>query len=89
LNVAGIAILLQSALILQPTHTPGQKYTGTITHSILNGAVLALMGSALVVIVVNKLNHHGQCSAPSVWFILASDVNVQAPTSSLRMPSSA
>jgi hypothetical protein len=59
LNVIGVAILLQSTLILQPTHTPEQKRTGAIAHSVLNGAAAAFLYAAFVVIVVNKLNHKG------------------------------
>jgi capsule polysaccharide modification protein KpsS len=65
LNVIGVAILLQSTLILQPTHTPEQKRTGAITHSVLNGAAAAFLYAAFVVIVVNKLNHKGTHALPT------------------------
>ncbi|KAK7696429.1 hypothetical protein QCA50_001086 [Cerrena zonata] len=59
LNAIGVLLLLESTLLLQPTHTPKQKHTGAIVHSILNGTAFILMYSAFVVIFVNKLNHHG------------------------------
>lgn len=60
LNTLGIAVLLQSALILQPTRTAAQKRLGTLVHATLNAIALTLMYAALAVIVANKLNHNGK-----------------------------
>ncbi|KAF2088692.1 hypothetical protein K490DRAFT_64731 [Saccharata proteae CBS 121410] len=54
LNSAGLVFITQGALILQPTHTPAQKKSGTYAHAAFNDlGVLALIGG-LVVIEVNK-----------------------------------
>lgn len=59
LNSAGILFLLQSILILQPTHTPEQKRSGTIVHaSFISLAMSALLGG-LIVIEYNKFSHKG------------------------------
>jgi hypothetical protein len=58
--VLGVAVLLQSALLLQPTHTAEQKRTGAIVHSILNGFAAAFFYAALIAIFVNKFNHNGK-----------------------------
>lgn len=44
--------------MLQPTHTPGQKRIGGVTHGILNGLALACFTTAVLIIIVNKNNHH-------------------------------
>ncbi|KAI9811029.1 MAG: hypothetical protein M1826_003330 [Phylliscum demangeonii] len=60
LNSAGLLLVTQGILVLQPTHTPSQKYIGTHIHSILNNVgVLALIGG-LVVIEYNKISHNGE-----------------------------
>jgi len=59
LNSAGILLTTQAILILQPTHSPSQKRTGTNIHSVLNGtSVLALL-AGLIVIEYNKIAHSG------------------------------
>ncbi|CAL1701746.1 unnamed protein product [Somion occarium] len=60
LNSLGVALLLESTLLLQPTQTPKQKRKGAIMHSILNSTAFVLMYSAFVVMVVNKLHHGGK-----------------------------
>ncbi|MCJ1470527.1 hypothetical protein MMC07_009173 [Pseudocyphellaria aurata] len=58
-NLAGLFLNTQAILILQPTHTLGQKRKGTNIHAILNGiGVLAYIGG-LVVIEYNKFAHNG------------------------------
>lgn len=59
LNSAGILVLTQSILILQPTHTAGQKRQGTIVHAWLNNFGLDFLVAGLIVIQVNKFNHNG------------------------------
>ncbi|KAK6512665.1 hypothetical protein TWF506_008841 [Arthrobotrys conoides] len=54
-NSVGILLLFEAVLLLQPTHTPGQKVRGAIVHSILTGASLVLLIGAGVAIVVNKI----------------------------------
>ncbi|KAH8105370.1 eukaryotic cytochrome b561-domain-containing protein [Cristinia sonorae] len=54
LNSLGIALLLESTLMLQPTSTPTQKRKGAIVHSVLNGTAFLLMYTSFVIIVVNK-----------------------------------
>jgi len=59
LNSASILFLVQSILILQPTHTPVQKRHGTITHFTLNNLSIDLLIAGLVVIEYNKFAHNG------------------------------
>jgi len=59
LNSVGVALLLESALLLQPTHTQKQKRYGAIVHSALNGTAFVLMYAALIVIILSKVQHHG------------------------------
>ncbi|PMD61896.1 uncharacterized protein K444DRAFT_558573 [Hyaloscypha bicolor E] len=59
LNSAGILVLTQSILVLQPTHTAGQKRQGTIAHAWLNNFGLDFLVAGLIVIEVNKFNHNG------------------------------
>ncbi|THH32673.1 hypothetical protein EUX98_g1524 [Antrodiella citrinella] len=71
LNSLGIALLLESTLMLQPTTTPAQKRKGAIVHSILNSFAFIAMYSAFVVVVVSKVKmheHHFQ-SAHSIFGI--------------------
>ncbi|KAG5301499.1 cytochrome b561 [Histoplasma ohiense] len=57
LNSAAILLTTQAILILQPTHTPSQKRSGTLTHfGILALANLCFI-SALVIIEINKAPH--------------------------------
>ncbi|KAG0645361.1 hypothetical protein D0Z07_8898 [Hyphodiscus hymeniophilus] len=61
LNSAGLLVLTQSILILQPTHTPAQKRKGTIIHFTLNNLAVDLLIAGLVVIEYNKIKggtHH-------------------------------
>jgi hypothetical protein len=59
LNSAGILVLTQSILVLQPTHTAGQKRQGTISHAWLNNFGLDFLVAGLIIIEVNKFNHDG------------------------------
>ncbi|KAE9365986.1 hypothetical protein N431DRAFT_386010 [Stipitochalara longipes BDJ] len=59
LNSAGVLVLTQSILVLQPTHTAGQKRQGTIAHAWLNNFGLDFLVAGLIVIEVNKFNHNG------------------------------
>ncbi|KAM3080125.1 hypothetical protein ACMFMF_003535 [Clarireedia jacksonii] len=59
LNSAGVLVLLQSALILQPTHTAAQKRNGTLVHASLNSVAASVFIAGLVVIEVNKFAHNG------------------------------
>ncbi|KAF2445331.1 hypothetical protein P171DRAFT_472130 [Karstenula rhodostoma CBS 690.94] len=54
LNSAGLLLATQAALILQPTHTPAQKRTGTLLHALLHLFGLASLLAGLVVIEINK-----------------------------------
>ncbi|KAF3272888.1 hypothetical protein TWF173_002335 [Orbilia oligospora] len=54
-NSVGILLIFEAVLLLQPTHTPGQKIKGAIVHSILIGASLLLLIGAGVAIVLNKV----------------------------------
>jgi len=59
LNSAGILLIAQGALVLQPTHTATQKRQGTYVHATFNNiGVLALI-AGLVVIEYNKFAHNG------------------------------
>ena len=55
INTAGLLFLVESILIVQPTHTPTQKKNGTVVHFILNATAFALFLSGLIVIEVNKV----------------------------------
>lgn len=60
LNVAGIFLITQAILILQPTRTQRQKKWGTNIHAIVNGiGVLALI-AGFIVIEYNKFSHNGE-----------------------------
>ena len=59
LNSAGILILTQGILILQPTHTATQKRQGTVAHALLINVGVDLLVAGLIVIEVNKFNHNG------------------------------
>jgi len=47
-----------SVLLLQPTHTPEQKYVGAITHGILNGTAFIFFTTAVAIIFINKNLHN-------------------------------
>ena len=51
---AGVLLLVQAILLLQPTHTPAQKRQGTNFHAALNGVGLACLIAGLILIEVNK-----------------------------------
>ncbi|CZT04249.1 hypothetical protein WAI453_009677 [Rhynchosporium graminicola] len=59
LNSAGLLVLTQSILLLQPTHTPEQKRKGTVAHFILNNLSVDTLVAGLVVIEYNKFSHNG------------------------------
>ena len=59
LNSAGILVLTQSILILQPTHTIKQKKQGTLSHFVLNSFGVDLLAAGLIVIEYNKFSHQG------------------------------
>ncbi|KAF2257767.1 hypothetical protein CC78DRAFT_538282 [Lojkania enalia] len=54
LNSAGLLLVTQSQLILQPTHTPRQKRMGTIIHSTLNLLATLSLTAGFIVIEINK-----------------------------------
>ncbi|OCK78263.1 cytochrome b561 [Lepidopterella palustris CBS 459.81] len=59
LNSAGLLLVTQAILILQPTHTATQKRHGTYTHFGLNGLGLSALIAGLVIIELNKFGHNG------------------------------
>ncbi|KAF4628599.1 hypothetical protein G7Y89_g9550 [Cudoniella acicularis] len=59
LNSAGLLLLTQAILVLQPTHTPAQKRQGTITHALINNFALDALVAGLVIIEINKISHGG------------------------------
>lgn len=54
---AGLLLLVQGILILQPTHTPKQKEKGTVLHSIFNGGGILSLIAGLIIIEYNKFAH--------------------------------
>ncbi|KAF2478169.1 uncharacterized protein BDR25DRAFT_275955 [Lindgomyces ingoldianus] len=54
LNSAGILLITQAALILQPTHTPSQKRDGTLAHFALNLVGISALLAGLIIIEINK-----------------------------------
>jgi hypothetical protein len=60
LNSAGLLVLTESILILQPTHTQAQKRKGTIIHFTLNNLALDLLFAALILIEYNKIKGGSQ-----------------------------
>ncbi|KAL9006083.1 MAG: hypothetical protein Q9188_001156 [Gyalolechia gomerana] len=59
LNSAGILLITQAILLLQPTHTPKQKRQGTNIHATLNVTSILTLLAALIVIEYNKISHGG------------------------------
>ncbi|KAH8820010.1 hypothetical protein F5884DRAFT_658712 [Xylogone sp. PMI_703] len=59
LNTSGLLLLTQSILLLQPTHLPAQKRSGTYAHFGINVLALSLLASGLVIIEINKFSHNG------------------------------
>ncbi|KAI9806633.1 MAG: hypothetical protein M1825_006090 [Sarcosagium campestre] len=58
LNSAGLLLVTQGIIILQPTHTAQQKQSGTKVHSILNGFGVDALIAGLVVIEINKVRNN-------------------------------
>ncbi|KAF2649556.1 hypothetical protein K491DRAFT_697990 [Lophiostoma macrostomum CBS 122681] len=54
LNSAGLLLITQAALILQPTHTPTQKRSGTLLHFIFNILGISSLLAGLIIIEINK-----------------------------------
>ncbi|KAF2688001.1 hypothetical protein K458DRAFT_440740 [Lentithecium fluviatile CBS 122367] len=54
LNSAGLLLATQAALILQPTHTPGQKRAGTTAHFLFHLVGLSSLLAGLIIIEINK-----------------------------------
>ena len=60
MNTAGLLLITQAILILQPTHSPEQKRLGTNFHFVFNLlGLLALIGG-LIVIEYNKISSNGE-----------------------------
>jgi len=57
LNSSAILLSTEAILILQPTHTPGQKRAGILTHFTLNFLAADALIAAFVVIEYNKFSH--------------------------------
>ncbi|EEQ84264.1 cytochrome b561 [Blastomyces dermatitidis ER-3] len=57
LNSAAILLTTQAILILQPTHTPAQKRSGTLAHFGLLAVANLCFVSALIIIEINKAPH--------------------------------
>ncbi|MCJ1481373.1 hypothetical protein MMC06_001530 [Schaereria dolodes] len=57
LNSAGILLMTQAILVLQPTHTPRQKKQGTNVHAVLNLTGILSLIVGLIVIEINKGSH--------------------------------
>jgi hypothetical protein len=55
----GVLVLLQSILVLQPTHTGAQKQVGQKIHAGLNLLAFAIFVVGIVVIEVNKFKSNG------------------------------
>ena len=51
--------MTQAMLLLQPTHTPVQKRTGTAWHFCFNVGSLSALLAGLVIIEMNKFAHNG------------------------------
>ncbi|KAI1506605.1 eukaryotic cytochrome b561-domain-containing protein [Biscogniauxia marginata] len=56
---AGVLVLIQSILILQPTHTGSQKQVGQKVHAALNLLSFAIFLVGVVSIEVNKFKYNG------------------------------
>lgn len=54
LNSAGLLVVTQAALVLQPTHTPSQKRAGTLAHFLFHIVGLSALLSGLIIIEINK-----------------------------------
>lgn len=56
-NSAGILLLTQAILVLQPTHTQQQKVQGTHVHFSLNLVGVTALIAGLIIIEMNKASH--------------------------------
>ena len=56
-NSAGILLITQAILVLQPTSTPKQKTNGTHIHFALNLTGTAALIAGLIIIEMNKASH--------------------------------
>ncbi|KAG9186239.1 hypothetical protein G6011_02795 [Alternaria panax] len=54
LNSAGFLLAIQAALVLQPTHTPEQKRSGTIAHFLFHVVGTSALTAGLIIIEMNK-----------------------------------
>ncbi|KAJ4383679.1 hypothetical protein N0V86_001734 [Didymella sp. IMI 355093] len=54
LNSAGFLLAIQAALVLQPTHTPAQKRSGTLAHALFHFFGISALTAGLVIIELNK-----------------------------------
>ncbi|KAF2747085.1 hypothetical protein M011DRAFT_467975 [Sporormia fimetaria CBS 119925] len=54
LNSAGLVLVTQAALILQPTHTPEQKRAGTLAHAGFHIIGISALLTGLIIIEINK-----------------------------------
>ncbi|KAF2735397.1 hypothetical protein EJ04DRAFT_491739 [Polyplosphaeria fusca] len=70
LNSAGLLLVTQAALILQPTHTPSQKREGTLVHFAFNLVGVSALLVGLIVIEINKGPNpaHGRFTSPHAIF---------------------
>ncbi|KAI9852927.1 MAG: hypothetical protein M1838_003721 [Thelocarpon superellum] len=59
LNSAGLLLVTQGIVVLQPTHTKAQKEQGTTIHTIFNGFGFDALLAGLVIIEYNKISHGG------------------------------
>ncbi|KAL9036353.1 MAG: hypothetical protein Q9214_006173 [Letrouitia sp. 1 TL-2023] len=59
LNSAGILLITQGILLLQPTHTPKQKVQGAHLHATFNSTGTLALVAGLIVIEYNKISHAG------------------------------
>lgn len=57
LNSAGVVLIVEAILILQPTESPQQKRAGAITHSVLNSLGSSALFAGLIIIEINKGDH--------------------------------
>ncbi|KAK9769395.1 putative Eukaryotic cytochrome b561-domain-containing protein [Seiridium cardinale] len=56
----GMLVLVQSILILQPTHTGQQKVVGQKIHAGLNMLAIVILGVGVISIEVNKIRDNGK-----------------------------
>ena len=68
LNSAGVLLIVEAILLIQPTTTSKQKTLGANIHGILNSTGVALLIAGLIVIEANKFDHGAPRSSPSLPF---------------------